>query len=332
MRSYTSQAAHWQKQYQSIDLANPNKPIAKTFAFFSANVHQFMPDIPWSRHEQLFKKMSLYQHLSHLDVEHPCALDQLELLGWNAAWVNCMQENTGFITCFHTGAYRLLNVLLAREGVSYALLLSRQTIRREGKLFLEAYKRYAPTGRFLLLDAEMSTSIFKIGHLLKEGYHILAYPDGNVGAANNVTNLQQIPFLKHQLQVRTGIPFLAHLYKKPIYQLNSTRLNTLTVKYDDLKCIYPESPRKQFIKHALKNLYQPLQHLLLRDPGQWTCWPQVHLHMAEAKTIKADSENPERWAIFKQSNQLFLFDKRSYLSYRIDRKDLGNYRGKLLLG
>jgi len=332
MTSYISEASYWHEQYQSIDLTNARKPFAKTFAFFSANIHQFMPHIPWSKHEQLFRKMSLYQHLSHLDVEHPYALDQLELLGWNSSWLAHMKENPGFITCFHTGAYRLLNLLLAREGLSYALLLSKQTIKREGRLFLEAYKKYAPAGRFLLLDAEMSSSIFKIGHLLKDGYNVLAYPDGNMGAANGTANLHQIPFLKHLLLVRTGIPFLAHLYKKPIYQLNSRRLDTLTVKYDEFNSIIPETPRQQFIGHALKDLYKPLHQLLLHDAGQWTCWPQAHNYMTDAKGLKADPENPEHWAIFKQSNQFFLFDKRSYLSYPIDRNELSHYKGKLLLG
>jgi hypothetical protein len=329
---YIEETAYWQEQYQTIDLTNEHHPITRTFAFFSANIHQFMPQIPWRKHEELFRKMSLYQHLSHLDVERPDALNQLNLLGWNVSWVSQMKENPGLITCFHTGAYRLVNQLLAREGLRYVLLLSKQTIQREGKIFLEAYKKHAPKGSFLLLDAELSSSIFKIGHLLKAGYNILVYPDGNVGAASGTANLHKIPFLKHRLLVRTGVPFLAHLYKKPIYQLNSRRLDALTVKYDGFSCLLPEAPRQQFVRQSLKSLYRPLQQLLLHDAAQWTCWPQVHSHMADAKRLKTKLENPAYWAIFKQSNQFFLFDKRRYLSYPIDQKELGQYKDMLRMG
>src|SRR5690606_16375205 len=120
-----------------------------------------------------------------------------------------------------------LGYLMAKERVPFAVLLSAATCRQQGPHFRQLFRQlYSSSGlrELPLIDAEQPGAIWELSHLLKKGYNLLVYLDGDTGMpADRKRKLLRIPFLAQHLYVRKGVTFLAGKLKRPLYPVCTFR-------------------------------------------------------------------------------------------------------------
>ena len=193
----------------------------KDFQFLAANLAHFMPHIPASDHEGIYRRILIYRLLSKsysadVNVE---PLDHMQIEG-DTAFLDKTAQRTARIFCsFHLGNYQSVMALLFNAGYSLSVVTARQFyntqrdnvdhIARE----INAYKGTALTVQ--LLNAE-STDIGKqMAMSLATGRSILILLDGNTGtggAHHRDSRQLRVPFLNQTIFSRTGVATLSHAF------------------------------------------------------------------------------------------------------------------------
>lgn len=313
------------KQYGAFRLSGASDRARYHYAFFSANLHRFLPNIPWAEHVNLFKEMSLNQALSQLDMHFAPVLINDTLEAQVSDLVERLKAKPGIVVTFHMGSYRLLNFLLANAGLSFSLVVSSHTYKKEGEAFRTGFRYLGgSSGDFNLIKAEEPHALLAMLRALKRGHSLLLYMDGNTGTPALFHQLEEINLLGRPFFVRKGIPYLAHLAQVPLYPILAEGLSE-AFTWKVLPAIDPIGVQDsaRFIAETCQRLYGLLQEALLKHPGQWTCWPFIHQYMGPWSAISIAgkrSANPEHWEVFKMDGYRYLFDKVNYQFYNVNGK------------
>ncbi|WP_134090840.1 hypothetical protein [Olivibacter sp. XZL3] len=322
IKQYRIEKAIIEERYDSFSLAKANDRTLYHYAFFSANLHRFLPHIPWHEHARLFKEMALNQSLSLLDMQYATVFADNTLQTAVENLRDQLQAQPGIVVTFHTGSYRLLNFLLTKAGVPISLVVSKHTYMKEGEAFREAFRKLGNgTGHFDLIVAEQPQALLRMVRSLKDGNNLLLYMDGNTGMRARLNQLEEISWFGKPLFVRRGVPYLAHAAQVPIYPVLSERGATGV----DLLILSKIDPagfvqRTAFIAETCQHLYALLEAVLQKQPEQWTCWPYIHRNLGPSISGNPLSE-PENqlscWSVFKFGSDCYLFDKINYQFFMI---------------
>lgn len=141
------------------------------FAFFSANLFQYLPAISWTEHQSLFEKYNEY-HLARPIPER-----------WAGTINGFRPIKPGIIATFHLGNHLELPIALVEAGYSFDLLIDQPTYERYHDTLEVANQRLNKMGKeevkFLL--SEDRNLFFKIKDSIRRERHLLIFADGNGG-------------------------------------------------------------------------------------------------------------------------------------------------------
>lgn len=243
-------------------------------AFFSANLHQYLPEIPWREHPALFKL-----HQNHHQARPISEGNAMEV--FTALHPNSLVQ-PGLLAAFHLGAHTKLPVSLARSRVEFDILIDRQVHHRYRAALSKTDDELvrsglSPTMFFYSDDPRL---FFQIRRSLRSGRHILIFVDGNGGmdTEEGMASLLDIPFFRGTLWLRQGIAVLARVLQVPIYPI----LNGRKVDQSQFQVLPPikadtSLPREADAKRILKMLYAELEKTLIREGFMcWECWRYLH--------------------------------------------------------
>lgn len=239
---------------------------------------------------------------------------------------------------FHMGSYRVINTYLNVKNFKSVLIVDTEVFESQTEHYIDVYtsiqKERSTTGHLVVLNADEQSTFFKLKQLIKEGYSLIVYLDGNMGAGSrNVSenkNLIPISLFGNEIYVRKGIgvlakllgaqivPVISHLDKEKIHLTFYPEYNVFST--DD-------------IHNSISYCYNLLEKLLVKFPEQWECWLYMHNWInLEKWSIKNDQEleenvnnktefkfNKDDYYLVHNSldNTYFLFENSTYSAYEI---------------
>lgn len=306
--------------------------ISKTHSFnlVSANFFNFLPEIEFSQHYNLFNEITLHNRLTHFEQIHKEALDYVTTENLSSETLKMLKEQPCIISSFHFGSYRLLNAFLTKCNIPYTAVCPKSILEKEGEMFKENLFSNKDA-RFIELESPALG--LKIIRELKNGRNVFLYFDGFRGALKGRTaDDEKISFLEKEIFVKKGVAHLANVAKVPLITTIAYRK-----KNDDIRLHFfdPILPNKEMDKdqHALeatKLAYDRFSFFLKKYPGQWESWLYLHkqIELNEQVSLinqlnnelleKRLSFNNRRYGIFKIGEDSFLFDRFSYITYPIE--------------
>lgn len=320
-----------EKKYSGLNIYDDGA-LARSYNVVSAALANFLPDIPFSKHEEIFRNVLLHRHLSTLEQGSEDLLNACTLEGFADGRLSFLKSGPCIICTFHLGSYRLLNLLLAKHNIPFALVVSENVVETQGKVFADLHQQFSQTD-MTLISAEAPGSALKMLKELKKGKNLLIYIDGNVGAGKQTIdneNSCSIPFLNQKIQARKGVGFLAHAAGVPVLPVICYRKSLHDVRLRFFNPVYPNKneDRDTFAKALVKTLYDLFAPYARTYAEQWEAWlylPKVAqlVNPFPASTTPCPPPgkvlfNTHRFGLFKTPGKNYIFDKSSFVSYPIN--------------
>lgn len=314
-----------------------------SFNLVSANFFNFLPEIRFEEHHNLFNEITLHNRLTHFEQLHKEALEYVTVENLSSETLQMLKEQPCVISSFHFGSYRLLNAFLTKSGIPYTAVCPKAILEKEGEMFRE---NLFPNKDARFIELESPALGLKIIKELKGGRNVFLYFDGFRGASNGrTTEEEKISLLGKEIFVRKGVAHLANVAKVPLITTIAYRKNIDDIRLHFFDPILPssEKSKEQHAFDATKLAYDRFSDYLKKYPGQWESWLYLHKQVESNENVilvnnvekeileKGFVFNEKRYGIFKILDESFLFDRFSYITYPIGN-DLYVYLEKLAVG
>lgn len=311
------------------------------FSLVSASLVNFLPDIDFALHRNIYKNILLHKKLSILEQESLTILDYVVTENLDGEILPLLKSKPSIICTFHTGSYRVLNLLLMRHKIPFTLVMGKNVTEKEGVYFTNVYDNLVnknETGNLNIIDAENARAGIQMLRALKQGRCLVLYIDGNSGSGETTAANQNsciINFLNQQLYARKGIAYLAHLADVPVVTVAGYRKTWDEIRLRFFDPIYPDlyKDRNEFACNVTQQIYDFAAPLIKSYPEQWEAWLYLHkvAHIINKedglpRSFASDSKedrvcfNSRLFGIFKLYSISFLLEKNTYSFYEIDNK------------
>lgn len=318
--------------------------ISKTHSFnlVSANFFNFLPELDFDQHHNLFNEITLHNQLTHFEQIHKEALDYVTTENLSSETLKMLKEKPCVISSFHFGSYRLLNAFLTKNNVPYTAVCPKAILEKEGEMFKE---NLFSNKDAKFIELESPALGLKIIRELKNGRNVFLYFDGFRGALKGRTSDdEKIAFLNKEIFVKKGVAHLANVAKVPLITTIAYRKNIDDIRLHFFDPIMPSADKNkgEHASEVTKLAYERFSYFLKKYPGQWESWLYLHKQIESDEhlilTSKINNEilekalafNNTRYGIFKIAEDSFLFDRFSYTTYPIDN-ELQGYLEKTTL-
>jgi len=318
-----------------------NDMLDRTYCLTSANIGNFLPEIPFEQHQTLLGSILMNREKSIVDGKYEGVLNEIMYENLNEEIWTILNNTPSVICTFHFGSMQVINHFFAFHKIDYVFIASKKTLDDHLGDFLEMAEVQSKVYGNIELDfieADECNAAFKMLKSLKKGKHLLIYIDGNTGTGYNSANLNlsRIEFLSKTLYVRNGAATLSFFAKVPLIGAISyrDRNNQITLRFFD-PVFPPEFENKEgFIGTTMQYLYDSLSSLLKLFPEQWECWIYLHSFIRSEDFFSenlvgekafSNSEyyqfNQIDFGLWKVDDRGYLFNKRDYTFYLLE----GNY-------
>jgi len=291
-----------------------NKPISDwDFALFSANLHQYLPEISWENHTTVYEQ---WKEWHYGNVVRNAILDGDEL-------DQIRKLPPGVLVLFHTGYHMQQPLSLAKAGLLFDIILDRTVYTRSKLVFDHLQQEMNRDGLvYQYLFSEDASLLLRVRNSLRQGRHILVFADGSSGTPiAGKDDRIMVPFLDGQLHLKKGIPLMAHVFKVSLYPILSvaTRRNVKMVLQKEITARMGED-RSEFIFRGVRELFSVLEPMLRNAPWQWECWPYLHtngmLKLIDEDLLEARKRDP--MVLLPLGENYYLFDRRYYNAQRLN--------------
>lgn len=321
-----------------------DKAEAKDFSFVSANLSNFLPEIPQCRHEDFYIDLMQHRSLAVFHSDLTTLVNRVQATG-NLEFLDKIRTQP-FIFCnYHLGSYRALLGFLVKEGVDFALLLDDRTYTEQGekitgsvRSLMEAAGR---TVTFSMFNVEDASSMMRIGQWLHSGRSLVAYLDGNTGYGGIYSQAKDVflrfDFMGMPMKNRKGIALLSYFTKVPVVPSISYFVNKNDAPL--LEFHPPVSPgafanKEDYVLNTTLHLYGILETKLRQYPSQWEPWLYIHkfLDTEELKKRRAQFSrmhttkfrpdvtmefNQEQYSLFRMGEMPYLFNRMLYIAHQV---------------
>jgi hypothetical protein len=289
-------------------------------AFFSANLYQYLPGLPWSGHPDLYQQYQSFHRPRPIPRKSRARLSGLH-----------PKLRPGILAAFHLGDHTLLPVCLANAGVPLDILIDGETYAQYAAVLEQAGIRHgnAVEGPVKFLFSEDPRLFFRMREGLRRGRHLLFFVDGNRGWAHAGGNpgdphLLAVPFFSGRLHVKRGVAVLARLLNVPIYPIlgNGDWDHPVFGVPEPIRT-NPALDRAEDARQVLGRLFGLLEARIRLDPMHWECWSYLHMNgMLQMPGEAAHLVNPDHLEAEYMANltvhgRSYWLDKRTYIMYFI---------------
>jgi KDO2-lipid IV(A) lauroyltransferase len=307
------------------------------FAIFSANLTNFLPEIPPSEHAELFK--SLLTNLAFESFERNL-LQIGDFCDVKGNIKSLKSNKTPQIFCtFHLGSYRIIANLLIRMGHNFSTIVRQDVYSKQIESMMSYTARmkekYDTTSEVSVLNAEDPQILLKLVRELKSGRSLLVYLDGNTGTGDE--KLDPVDFLSQKINARKGMTYLSYITGVPLVPVVSYRKPDRTNMLYAGEAIKAESgtSREEFSTKTLQYLFDFFAKYVASYPEQWEGWNYIHNALISREDSLQSPPNSaykrihyefnfSRYSIFELQDAPVLFDKILYSTYEIS-DGLKNY-------
>lgn len=332
---YLTQRDEIYNQYLNFNDNNDYKSkISKNHSFnlVSANFFNFLPEIDFDQHHNLFNEITLHNRLTHFEQIHKEALDYVTTENLSPETLRMLKEQPCVISSFHFGSYRLLNAFLTKNNIPYTAVCPKAILEKEEEMFRE---NLFSNKDAKFIELESPALGLKIIKELKNGRNVFLYFDGFRGAQKGkMADDEKISFLNSEMFVKKGVAHLANVAKVPLITTIAYRKNIDDIRLHFFDPIMPnfDKNKEEYALEATKLAYDRFSYFLKKYPGQWESWLYLHKQVeSKEKTLTENkisddllqtkfSFNSTRYGIFNILEDYFLFDRYCYLSYPLDDK------------
>ncbi len=298
---------------------------------FSANLTNFLPQLPEREHEELYS--NLLRNLSLEKFDHRL-MHLSDVSAIEGDWSLINNPDKPFIFCtFHIGSYRLIANALIRKGYNFSTLVRQEVFesqRAEFKNYCdEMHDTFQSKSEVNILNAEDPRVLLKMTRELKAGRSILVYIDGDTGSGED--HKTTVDFLNQQVRVRKGIPYASFLAGVPIVPIVQYRKENLqnVLRIGKPIALENNEGREEFSQRALDTIYRYFGQYIELYPDQWEGWTYIHNAMVikpevvnvdttcDLKKKKTFRFNQTRYRIFELESNFLLFDRTAYETFEI---------------
>lgn len=314
-----------------------NEMLHRTLCFTSANLGNYLPEIPVESHGDILKKILLNKEISLLDGKYEKILDLLHFENLTDDIRSIFTDKPSIIYSFHLGSMQLINHFFAYNKIDFVFVASKKTLDEHIGDFLEMAEYQKPTyGEIHLqfIEADESSSVIKMINALKKGKKLLIYVDGNIGAgekkADN-SNLCKINFLDKPIYVRQGAAVLSYLTGVPLTGVICYRDQKKDIRMRFIDPIYPDRniSRQPESKRLMQAVYNHFSSIVKHYPEQWECWIYLHqnintndfsggqIQQSELIPEGKYKFNKEDFGLFKIKKEHYLLCKKNYQAFNL---------------
>lgn len=240
-----------------------------SFGLFSANLHHYLPQVPWAEHERLYELW-----IAH---HQPRAVytDQK----WNLSLLSSsIFRQPSILCCYHLGYHAQLPLLLADHGLRFDMILDRNVYKCHRDALDSMQRAMGDLGytyRYLMSDEPKV--LVQSRNTLREGRHLLVFADGNSGALQGQSRRVKVDFLENKIYVRKGIGLISYLTGSSIIPLSHCE------EADELHLFSgePITPlgfckRDDYLGYVAQELYHFLEVQIKDQPWLWESWGYLH--------------------------------------------------------
>lgn len=300
------------------------------FAIFSANLTNFLPEIPISEHAEMFRKLLTSLAFETFDRN---VLHISEVCSLNGDLKALETPKTPSIFCtFHLGSYRIIANLLIKNGHHFTTIVKKDVYNQQIASMMDYTNRmkqtYKTDSEVHVVSAEDPNIVLKLLRELKAGRSLLVYLDGNVGASDE--KLEKITFLSQTITARKGMAYLSYVAGVPLVPVISYRKSDMSNVLYMGEGIYPDKsvPKEVYSQRILQQLFDFFAKYVANFPEQWEGWNYIHHSLQTDETSLSPPPpsayrrlsyqfNEHRYSIFDLKESPVLFDKRYYSTYEI---------------
>lgn len=318
----------WHKNILST-ITISKKAQNNSFVLASTNLSQFLPKINKNKHKRIVKEILYHQKLTWNQQSNLSVIKKCKIKGYK---IDESIEPSIFCS-FHLGVYRLNLSYLLYKKIPVSLVASSEVIRKQKNEIINHYKNITGKEDFVIINSESSTSLLQMARELKNGRSLFIYIDGNSGVggiSREKGSMLKTKFFNRPIFVRKGVAFLSHFTKTRIILMMSYRkclINNIQI-YNP---IYPSltNEREKYCIEKTNYIYSLFSEYLKKYYKQWEGWFYIHKYL-DTKSLNSNYReeivkekkhyqfNKKRYDFIFIDKDIYLFDRYTYLSYKID--------------
>ncbi|RKF41946.1 hypothetical protein BCY89_00055 [Sphingobacterium siyangense] len=239
------------------------------FALFSANLHQYLPDMHWGVHDLVYEVWKT--------VHQPKKIQPDET--WDTACLSDLKQASPRIIClYHLGMHAQLPKVLADAGISFDLLLDRRVFENQKAQLLAVQSDLQSQGsgyRFLMSDDPQV--LLKARQSIRQGRHLLVFADGNSGTGESLDKKVCIKFMDGNFYARAGIAWLSYILHIPVLPISHSEMKPgYRLLLGTEIAPFLNEHRSEYAQRCLFELYDFLAAQIRKSPWQWACWGYLH--------------------------------------------------------
>ncbi len=273
-------------------------------AFFSANLHYFLPHISPSCHEDIFRRWKSYHSsTSYKNISFP----EIERL---------KNSPVGIITLYHLGSHLQIINYLAAVGIKFDIVITKGITQKYQSYFNALVEKNKLHFQPNFLDAHDPYVLLKVRNSIFEHRYVIIFADGFVGADSKSKDLLPVNFFRRKLYVRKGIAFLSFILSiniYPIVQRNNGH-NTVLILKSTIRP-RPQENKDEYAVRCMNYLFYILKQKIKDKLYLWECWSYLHRY----HTIQINPSSLKKIAPKSDMKKVIIGDKTLYF-------DIQNYR------
>ena len=273
-------------------------------AFFSANLHYFLPHISKNSSQEIFKRWKSYHTSnSYMNISFP-EMDRLK------------KSPVGVIALYHLGSHLQIINYLALVGIKFDILITKGLTLKYQTYFNSLIEKNKLSFQPKFLDAQDPYVLLKVRNSILEQRYVIIFVDGFVGSVSKSKDLLPVNFFRKKLYVRKGIAFISFILSLNIYPIiqRNNGQNTVLLLESTIRA-RPNENKDEYAERCMNYLFYILKRKIKDKLHLWECWSYLHRY----HTIQIDTSSSRKIAPKSEMKKINIGHKTLYF-------DISNYR------
>jgi lauroyl/myristoyl acyltransferase len=221
------------------------------------------------------------------------------------------------ITTFHIGSFFSIVSAVSKINSNICIIIDDRTFNNKINDIKYITNRFSING-IEVINIETLNGFNLLIDGIEKGASLCFFIDGNSGlqGIKSKQNNMEIPFFNSSIYVKTGIPYISHIFKLPIIQLFTIRDENLDNIYFTKGMIIPSEAieRNEYIKTAIFSIWNNFIDILKEYPTQWEGWLYLHrFHIKWSNYLSQNNVDRSKY-IFNSMYDLY-YNEKSFFVY-----------------
>jgi lauroyl/myristoyl acyltransferase len=303
------------------EISITNKYIGAITDYSHSNREDYL--ILKSNYHKIFDKQLIDSFFLNLMQSREVALkDQFNFSQSNITTVKGEVLKTPCIyVTIHMGSFRIIPHYLISKGIKICLPITKRVYQEQAEQYKAIEKStYHTDNTVEIVNVEEPGAIMKLIRLVKGGYSLLIYLDGNsgIGGMERQDNkLIEVLFFEQIIYSRKGIGFLSYILKLPVQPIITyyhPSYESSTIKVALPSNIDFKIERENYIQTITNNLWKIFEKMIKTYPDQWEGWLYIDSFLRPVTTTNHTVDrikycfNSLKYDFINNTQGSFLYD------------------------